>query len=276
MSFTYRRRYQGKVQAVILDWAGTTVDYGSIAPVLAFTEVFHRNGIEITLDQARLPMGLEKKKHVQTLLEMDEISQQWREKKGRSWNSEDLDSLYRQFIPIQLSCLKENSLLIPGTLAVVQELRQRGIKIGTTTGYNSDMISIVAAEAKIQGFTPDCVVCSSEVPQGRPQPWMALEAAKRLLVYPMEACVKIGDTVADVEEGLNAGMWTIGLVKCGNEMGISRAEMDSLEKSDLELRLERARVRLLRTGAHFVMDALDGLPSVLNEIEVRLASGEKP
>ena len=40
--FRYRRAYAGPVRAVVFDWAGTTVDYGSRAPVAAFAEVFRR------------------------------------------------------------------------------------------------------------------------------------------------------------------------------------------------------------------------------------------
>jgi len=47
--FTYRRSYRGGARAVILDWAGTTLDYGCYAPAVVFIEVFNRQGVEITM-----------------------------------------------------------------------------------------------------------------------------------------------------------------------------------------------------------------------------------
>ena len=40
MNFTYRRSYRGPIEAVLFDWAGTTMDFGCIAPAEVFVEVF--------------------------------------------------------------------------------------------------------------------------------------------------------------------------------------------------------------------------------------------
>ena len=36
MTFTYQRSYRGRVQAALLDWAGTTMDFGCVAPAVVF------------------------------------------------------------------------------------------------------------------------------------------------------------------------------------------------------------------------------------------------
>lgn len=280
MSLVYRgssnRKYNGKLKGVILDWAGTTVDYGSCAPTGVFVETFRRQGIEITSAQARIPMGLDKKMHIAALLQMEPVSTQWQKRFGRKWNAADVDQLYHDFIPTQLNCLKEYSQLIPGTLEAMHNFRSRELKVGTTTGYNREMIEIVAAEARKQDFCPDSIVCSSDVTCGRPQPWMALQAAYQMQVFPIKAIVKIGDTIADIEEGLNAGMWTIGLAKTGNELGLTEAEVNSLPPIDLKQRLEQSAQRLLQSGAHFVVNGIHDVTSVLDEINQRLAHGENP
>jgi phosphonoacetaldehyde hydrolase len=276
MNYTYSRRYQGPIQAVIFDWAGTIVDFGSCAPVEAFVELFKRRQINISVSEARGPMGMDKKAHVLSLLNSPRISEEWRITKNRTWDQSDVEDLYREFIPVQMGCLEKHSTLISGVLDLTHTLKQRGMKIGTTTGYNADMISVVAAEAKKHGFDPDAVVCSSDVPVGRPEPWMIFKCASRLKIFPMEAIVKVGDTVMDIEEGLNAGTWTIGVAKTGNELGLSEKEIDSLNPNDLNQRLQRARQRLVQAGAHFVVDGVADILPILNEIERRLRCGEKP
>ena len=57
-----------RITAVILDWAGTTVDFGSFAPTQIFVEAFRRAfDVEITLAEARVPMGLGKWQHIEAL-----------------------------------------------------------------------------------------------------------------------------------------------------------------------------------------------------------------
>lgn len=279
--YTYSRRYRGSIQGVIFDWAGTLVDYGSFGPVGAFIETFQKNGIQITLQQVRKPMGLEKKRHIQALFEMEEISKKWQQVHGSPWTSKDVDKLYQEFIPLQIQCLKDNSKLIPGVLETVYELKKRGIKIGTTTGYSSDMIAIVAHEAKKQGFEPDSIVCATEVISGRPSPWMAFESMRKLQIYPAEAILKVGDTVADVEEGLNAGMWTVAVTKTGNELGMTEDEVRKHDSKDLAHRLNQAQQRLLQAGAHATVECLDPLITVplitvMDTLQSRLKQGEKP
>jgi len=118
------------------------------------------------------------------------------------------------------------------------------------------MMEVVLREASRQGFTADAMVCADDVPQGRPAPWMALENARRLRIFPMEALVKVDDTVPGIEEGLNAGMWSIGVVQTGNELGLSRADTEALPSDELARRLEEGRARLARAGAHVVIDTI--------------------
>src|SRR5207237_5656764 len=133
--------------------------------------------------------------------------------------------------------------LIPGTLETIADCRRRGLKIGSTTGYTGEMMTILQSEAKRRGYEPDSTVCATQVPAGRPYPYMCLQNAINLQTYPMEAIVKIGDTLPDIEEGLNAGMWTVGLAKTGNEMGLSESEIAALEPDGREAKPARASKR---------------------------------
>lgn len=276
MSFTYERSYRGPLQAVVLDWAGTTLDHGCRAPAAVFVEVFRRQGVEITMPEARGPMGIYKKDHIRELTRLPAVAARWQQRHGRAPGESDVEAMFEAFTPLQLACLEDYADLIPGCLEAVAAYRTRGLKIGSTTGYSREMMDIVEPAAAKRGYAPDAVVCSTEVLAGRPAPWMALRALERLGVYPPLACVKIGDTVPDIEEGLNAGMWTIGLTLAGNEVGLSEAELAALPAAEQDRLEAKAAQRLARAGAHYIARSIADTPALLDAIEARLARGERP
>ncbi len=276
MEFVFQRSYRGPLKAVILDWAGTTMDYGCFAPAVVFVEVYKRKNVPITIAEARGPMGAHKKVHIRQISQMDAVAERWEDAHGRKPNEDDVEAMFQDFIPLQLDCSADYADLIPGALEAVADFRQRGLKIGSTTGYTGEMMTLLLDEARKRGYEPDSSVCATDVPAGRPEPWMCLQNAMHLQTYPLEALVKIGDTLPDISEGLNAGMWTIGLAKTGNEMGLTKADVDALEPDIRDVKLARAYQRMYQTGAHYVVDSiLDALP-VLDEINARLARGERP
>lgn len=276
MEFVFQRSYRGPLKAVLLDWAGTTMDYGCYAPAVVFVEVFKRQGVPITMDQAREPMGAHKRVHIQKITQIDAVRRLWEETHGRSPVEEDVDRMFAEFVPLQLQCLADYADLIPGTLEAVADFRKRGMKVGSTTGYTGEMMQLLCAEATKRGYTPDATVCATDVPAGRPEPWMCLENAKRLRVFPMEAVVKVGDTLPDIYEGLNAGMWSIGLAMTGNELGLNEAEIAQLDPETRERKRRRAYERMAQAGAHYVVDSIADVPPLLDAINARLARGERP
>ena len=276
MSFVYNRRYTGRLKAVLLDWAGTTMDYGCYAPAVVFIEVFKRNRVPVSIEEARLPMGAHKKVHIRQITQIDRVAKAWEATHGARPTEVDVEAMFEDFVPLQLECLADYSDLIPGTIEAVDAFRERDLKIGSTTGFTGEMMEILIHEAKMRGYEPDSTVCATDVPAGRPEPWMCVQNAMNLGVYPMESIVKIGDTLPDIEEGLNAGMWTIGLAKTGNEIGLNEAEITELPSGVLLRKLERARARMYQTGAHYVVDSIADVLPLLDEIEKRLAREEKP
>lgn len=274
--FRTSRRYCGPVQGVIFDWAGTLVDFGSVAPAGVFVEVFQRHRVTIGVDEARGPMGAEKKQHIRMLLEQDAIRQRWMDSHGQAPDEDDIETLYQAFIPLQLECLSRYSQLIPGALEVIDRLRQRGIRIGTNTGYNRAMTDINERDAKAQGFVPDASVCASEVPAGRPYPFMCLHSAMALEVETVAACVAVDDTVPGIHAGLNAGMWTVGLTVSGNEVGLTLDEWWALSAEQQEQRRRRAFDKMAASGAHYIIDSVADLMPCIQDIEARLRRGETP
>jgi phosphonoacetaldehyde hydrolase len=276
MDFYYKRSYRGKVKAVILDWAGTTLDYGCFAPAVVFVEVFRRKNIPITIKQARAPMGLMKKDHIRAITKMEEVEQQWHTAYQRFPTEADVDEMFKEFVPLQLACLADYADLIPGTLEAVGRMRSQGIKVGSTTGYTNPMMDILVEQAAKRGYKPDATVCATDVQSGRPAPFMCFQNLINLQVYPPEAVIKVDDTIPGIEEGLNAGMWTIGLAKTGNEIGLKEEEINQLDPEEYRSRIKRVYDRMAQAGAHYVVDGIWDVLPMIGEINLRLSRGEKP
>ena len=277
MDFVYQRSYRGALKGVILDWAGTTMDYGCYAPAVVFIDIYKRNGVEITMEQAREPMGAHKREHIRQISQIDAVRKKWMETHdGNPPTNDDVEKMFAEFIPAQLKVLANYADLIPGCLEAVEAFRAGGLKIGSTTGYLGEMMEILVAEAAARGYQPDATVCAADVPAGRPEPWMCLKNAENLGVYPMEAIVKIGDTLPDIYEGQNADMWTIGLAMTGNELGLNEKEIEALDPEIRARKRERAYTRMAQAGAHYVVDSISDCPPLIAQINERLARGERP
>jgi phosphonoacetaldehyde hydrolase len=264
----------GKLKALVLDWAGTTVDFGSLAPARTLQQVFAKAGIELTEAEVRRDMGLPKKDHILRIFSLPRVRRAWQARHGTAPTETDPEEMYQRFIPSQLSCLVQYSNLIPGVLDSVKRFRKRGLKIGSTTGYTRPMLDLLVENSAKSGYTPDCSLSPEDVGAGRPEPFMLYECAVRLQVYPFTAIAKVGDTPADIEEGLNAGMWSIGVAGTGNGVGLSCEEFHALPANQQRSLLADARRELQQAGAHYVVDTLAELDAVLDHIDARLASAK--
>lgn len=252
------------------------MDYGSLAPVAAFAEVFRRRGVGLTTGQVRGPMGTAKRDHIRTLTELEDVRGRWRSEHGREPSEEDVDAMYKEFLPLLVESAASHAGLIPGTVETVAACRERGIRVGSCSGYDRGIMEKILPVAREQGYKPDSLVCPEDVPAGRPHPWMLYRSAMDLGVYPMAALVKVGDTLADIEEGLNAGAWSVGLAKSGNDLGLSQEETEAMDRRTLDDRLADIRERMYRAGAHRVVDTIADVPGALDGIEERLERGELP
>lgn len=257
---------ESSIKLVIFDWAGTTVDYGSFAPVAAFGAAFESRGVHLTPDEIRGPMGLHKKDHIRTLFQLDTAGKQWRESQGRDWSEDDVTAIYDAFMPIQIKKAQELSELIPGVRECFETLKERGILVGSSTGYPRAVAEPVIAAAAEQGYRPDANVCADEVPQARPAPWMIYQIMERLGVYPPLSVIKVGDTVPDIEAGLNAGVRTVGITQTGSEVGLTAAEFAALDPAAQADKIERAKSKLSSAGAQCVINSVAELPTLLDSI----------
>lgn len=259
-----------QLEAVIFDWAGTTVDYGCMAPILAMQKAFAHHHLPVTIEEIRQPMGMLKIDHIKTILSMDRVKHSFHEHYHRDAQPDDIAAINQQFEENIFSILHQHTTIIPDILDVQQYLRDQHIKIGSTTGYTTKMIAIVAESAKKQGYTPDYIISSDEVKHGRPYPYMLHQNIAALDVKDTKCVVKVGDTIVDILEGRYAGCWSIGVIKGGSMLGLNETEVNQLDKEDLHHRMNQIRHDMLLAGADFVIDSIGELPSTLGIIQQRL------
>lgn len=264
------------VKAVIFDWAGTVVDYGSLAPMGAFIKAFAEFGVEISIDEARGPMGMAKRPHVAALLALPRVAAAWEQKYGHAPTEQDIDAVYDVFVPKNIAVAADFSHVIPGVAAVVAALRENDIKIGSTTGYTREIMARITPGASAEGFTPDSLVCTGDTPEGRPTPFMIYKTMLDVGVWSMRGAIKVDDTEVGIAEGINAGTWTVGVSVSGNVFGLSEQDTLALSPDEFARRRQCASDKLMDAGAHYVIDSVADLLPVVHAIEGRLARGERP
>jgi phosphonoacetaldehyde hydrolase len=255
------------VKAVIFDWAGTVVDYGSRAPMGAFVETFEEFGVPITIDEARGPMGMAKRPHIAALMALPRVAQAWEARHGHAPGEADIDAVYDVFVPKNVAVAAQYSDVIPGVAAVTKQLRADGVRIGSTTGYTREIIDQIVPGAAAQGFEADSIVCTGDTPEGRPSPYMIYRTLPQLGVWRARDAIKVDDTEVGIEEGLNGGTWAVGVAVSGNAFGMTEDEVHALAPDEFALRRAAAVERLRAAGAHYVIDSVADLLPVVSEIE---------
>lgn len=266
-----------QIEGVILDWAGTAVDFGCFAPVNVFVDIFKHAGIEVTMEEARGPMGMLKIDHIRAMLSLPRVSSLWEEKYGRAFNEEDVKKLYTEFEPALMTSLSEYTNPIPGVIDTVEVLRSKGLKIGSTTGYTRSMMEVVISGAKAKGYGPDHVVTPDDTDSyGRPYPYMIYRNMEQLKLSAAWKVVKVGDTTSDIKEGVQAGVWSVGVAVGSSEMGLNAEEYQALSKSEKEAAIAKTKQVFMQHGADFTIETMTELPSLIERINGLLAEGKRP
>jgi phosphonoacetaldehyde hydrolase len=264
------------IKAVIFDWAGTMVDFGCMAPVEALIDAFAAHGVRITAAQARRDMGMAKRDHVAAILADPAVADAWTTARRAPPGAADVDAIYHALEPLIEAAATRCADLIPGAASVAADLQAMGIKIGSGTGYTRQMMSGILPRAAAQGYAPRVVVCAGETPSGRPAPLMTWKALVELDAWPAQACVKVDDATVGIEEGRQAGCWTIGLAASGNGVGLSLAEYDALGGTDRRERVAASAAKLAAAGADYVIETVADIRPVLHAIGSRIAAGARP
>lgn len=254
-------------KAAIFDWAGTMVDFGSFAPMGVFVKVFAQFGITATIAQARAPMGSAKRDHIRAMLQDPDIKAQWQLRYGTPASEADVERLYEVFVPMNEQIAADYAQLIPGALESVAYLKARGIRVGSTTGYTRSIMERVLPVAAAQGYAPETVICSDDLPEGRPGPLGIYQCMVDLVSYPPSALLKVDDTAPGIAEGAAAGCVCVGVMLTGNAAGLSAQEVARLSEAEKEALRCAVAPQLRAAGADHLIDSVADLPALLDELD---------
>jgi phosphonoacetaldehyde hydrolase len=253
---------------VILDWAGTMVDFGCQAPVVALREAFARRGVVLSDVQIRRDMGVAKADHVRALLRDAEVAQAWAHARGAAANEADVAALMIDLGPLMRDQAAHTAQLIGGARLTLDALRAAGVKVASSTGYTRDMMGPVLERAAAQGYRPDHLVCAGETPAGRPSPLMIYKACAELGVWPLSRVVKVDDSESGVAEGRAAGCFTVGVTASGNSVGLTEQALRALTPASRTARLAAAENALRAAGADIVIESVAELIPALQTASV--------
>lgn len=259
-----------KIECIIMDWAGTSVDYGCFAPVVAFIESFKQMGLTVTSAETRAHMGLTKIEEIRALFSIERVKEEFQAKYNRSYNENDIQECYRRFQQVLFDTLEDYSEPIPNVVDVIASLRAKGIKVGSTTGYTKNMMDVVIPAAAKKGYIIDSCITSDNLPGGRPKPYMIYTNMCNLDIPSRRSVIKYGDTIADIREGVNAGVWSVGVILGSNELALTEEEVNALSTEDLKCRINEVRNRMYAAGADYVVESINELPALIDAINKRM------
>lgn len=264
------------LKAFIFDWAGTMIDFGCLAPVVALQQAFLEIGLELSEQEARADMGMAKRAHIEAILSRDPMREAFVQKFARLPDEAAIDDIFKRVEPAMITQAALRTELIDGAADLAALLRAKNIRIGSGTGYSRSMMGPILAAARAQDYEPEVVVCAGETPFGRPSPLMSWKALVELGVWPAHACVKVDDAEVGIVEGREAGLWTIGVAASGNGIGLSLDQYEALDQDEKSVRLDKVSQKLADSGADYVVRSVRDIIGLVDEIGARSANGDRP
>jgi phosphonoacetaldehyde hydrolase len=256
-----------KFEAVIFDWAGTLIDFGSFAPMGAFVEAFAHFGVTVSIADARGPMGAPKRDHIRAMMALPHVAEGWRAAQGSEPDEAAIDRLYEVFVPLNEEVVARYATLVPGAPDTLRWLAEQGIRVGTTTGYTRSIMARVLPVVAEQGFAPEVCICADDVPKGRPGPWQMYRVFADMTLLPGCHIVKVDDTPPGIMEGRATGSTVVGVALSGNIAGRTPEELAALPEAERAAIRTQAEAELRAAGADHVIDSIADLPALLQRLE---------
>jgi phosphonatase-like hydrolase len=184
-----------RIRLVVFDIAGTIIeDRGEV--IRAFANALMENGIPIVEDELRRWKGASKREVIRHFVKqagtMGDIDQK-------------VESSYRRFRSELEGFYSEKVVPIGGAVETFRWCRDHNILMATTTGFYREISDLILRQTGWHEFS-SANISSSDVPQGRPAPYMIFRAMEATGVQNVKEVVNVGDTPLDLQSGSNAGL----------------------------------------------------------------------
>jgi len=254
------------IRCCIFDLGGTIVDRYSLTPFISLMNAFGKRSITIPDHILSKDMGKKKLDHIKLLCNEPVVQKQCP-------TIDPLD-VYEDFNRLQMNNMNEYLDIIPETKRCIQYLDDKSIRTGITTGFNKEQMDIAIEKLRLDGIVLESAVSSSCIYNGsRPYPHMINKNMENLNISHPKEVIKIDDTEVGIQEGINAGCYTVGVAGWSINMNVfTFAEKTFLDKHDTDIegilyyKLKESRKKLSDAGADVVIDTLDELPEVIDSI----------
>lgn len=203
----------GGIDLAVFDMMGTTVkDDGQVTS--AFKAALEQGEIPVVEEEIRERMGASKKEVIRFFVERHYGS-------GSSDLEKTVEHVHSDFNR-SLSDYYAGAELqfIEGVEETLVRLRDRGIKVALTTGFDKVVTDTVLRSLGWPHGTISASICNDDVSQGRPAPFMIFRAMELTGVTKVSRVIVAGDSVQDLQAGINAGVRaTVGVLTgvCGIE-----------------------------------------------------------
>lgn len=223
-------------ELVVFDIAGTTVvDPGNIN--VTFRKAFFNAGYDVAPAAIDAVMGYRKIDAIKIILEQQGVSP--------AIFTSLAEIIHNDFSTSMVRLYRQDKHVLPQPFAtaVFEELQNRNIKVALNTGFTRIITNAVLDRLGwLQLPLINTVVCSDEVPEGRPQPYMIQSIMQQLDIADAQKVIKIGDTKVDIEEGRNAN--------CGLVVAITTGAY--------------TREQLMQYRPDHIIDSLQQLPALIS------------
>ena len=256
-----------KIKACIFDLGGTIVDRYSITPLKSLIETFKRHNINISNNLIFKDMGIDKKIHIENILDDTNVYQEWFKQYKRNPEYDDVLKLHQIFKNIQVK--KSHKIdIIPETYNAFEYLKKNDIKIGCTTGFDKNNADIIGRVLNDNLCKLDNIVSSTCVEKSRPHPNMIHKNMIDLGIVDPRTIIKIDDTNIGIKEGKNAGLWTVGVARWSTYMNVLPENYNNMNDIVIGERLEKSKEKLKQSRPDFIIETLYELPNIIETINI--------
>lgn len=256
-----------KVKACIFDLGGTIVDRYSITPLKSLIETFKRHNININNDLIFKDMGIDKRIHIENILDDTNIYQKWFKQYKCNPEYDDVLKLYETFKTLQTDKSKTIDI-IPETYGIFKYLKNDNIKIGITTEFDKNNANIIGRVLNDNICKLDNIVSSTCVKKSRPHIDMIYKNMRDLGISDPKTIIKIDDTNVGIKEGKNAGLWTIGVARWSTYMNVLPHNYNNMNDTIIEEKLKKSKEKLKQSQPDFIIETLDDLPNIIETINI--------
>jgi phosphonatase-like hydrolase len=184
------------IRLIVLDIGGTIIeDRGNVPDVLRRSLANH--GVASTPEEISRWRGASKREMIRHFVDRQALP--------ASADRDKLTAVIYDEFTAEIIAVYKSVPPIAGAEDAIRELRRRGFLLATTTGFDRAITDSIFDRLDWKKHFA-ATICSDEVTQGRPAPFMLFHAMEAVRIGSVAEVMAVGDTPLDLQAGTNAGL----------------------------------------------------------------------